>query len=1051
MPEPFPEVLAAAGSEQGGGSSGSAFSATSDGATEGDEYRISALTVFSNVALHVKDNYVNPERINPKEMLKAALFEVERQVPEVLVEDMGQGRLKVRVLGHEKVVYTDDVESLWEINLKLREVFRFFEKHLPSQKDPRSIEYAAVNGALSTLDPHSVLMKPDAFQEMKTSTKGEFGGLGIVISVRDAKLTIMSPLDGTPASRAGLLTGDVISRIGEVSTVSMAVEEAVELLRGPEGSKVTIWVDRKGWPEAKRFVLTRERIKIESVEGSLLSQNVGYIKIKNFQQNTGKDLEDKLGALSAQAGGKLKGLVLDLRNNPGGLLEQAIRVSDKFLTSGDIVTTVGYGNKLREPKKARWSGTESELPIAVLVNNGSASASEIVAGALKNLDRAVTIGERSFGKGSVQVLYDFADNSALKLTIAQYLTPGGVSIQNVGITPDIELKSAWIEETGVRLFYEPESHREDNLEKHLDRNSESAGGAVDAAAMGSVTYLLEKEAPPAEDEEEAPPTPQNKVEEDFSVRFARDFLVQSGAASRATMLKSAPSFIESRGKSEAKRIADKIGTLGVDWAATPPGTKADPTTKLDVELKFSEGASGDRVDAGAQVKLLATVKNQGPSTLHRLRGMLDSEHPAFKGREFLFGKLAPGESRSWTITTKISKEAASRSDLVKLKLDTDEGPRAEEAALPVVTKSVPHPLFGYNFVIDDSKRGDGDGVLEAGEGVDLTVFVTNAGRGDADEVVVRLKSAAGEDLFLERGRADVGKIKAGETATGKLRFKVRKNQTPGRGGLPVELTIYDSGTGEWMEDQFSLVVDEKRHVIGDGATPQAKRQATATLVKKSTGVVTKGDTTIFAAAADTSEVIATVEKNVKLPASARLGDFHRVDLGDEIYGWVRAEDVRTTARPKAGPITKGLTYQAARRLPSVFVDSELGESVVDGDRVTLSGAVSGRSMRDMYVLLNDKKVHFAAGPSVDAPEGAEPTAKPAGWSVPNEQAVVMPFKVDLPLKDGLNRVLVVARLDEKLVTYRTLFVTRRASTTAPVVAEATKGALPEKKTPPKTN
>jgi carboxyl-terminal processing protease len=1012
--EPVNEVLAAAGSEPG------FFS--SETTESGDDYRISALTVFSNVALHVKDNYVNPERIDPKEMLLAALNEIERQVAEVLVEDMGQGKVRVRVMQHEKIVHIDDVESLWEINLKLREVFRFFEKHLPPQKDMRAIEYAAVNGALSTLDPHSVLLKPDAFQDMKTSTKGEFGGLGIVISQREGKLTIVSPLEGTPASRAGLLAGDIISRIGEVSTVSMPIEEAVNMLRGPEGSKVTIWVERKTWAEGKRFALTRERIKIESVEEQLLSDNVGYIKIKNFQQNTGKDLEEKLTKLQEQAGGKLKGLVLDLRNNPGGLLEQAIRVSDKFLTSGDIVTTVGYGNKLREPKKARWSGTESELPIAVLVNNGSASASEIVAGALRNLDRAVIIGERTFGKGSVQVLYDFADNSALKLTIAQYLTPGGISIQNVGVTPDIELKSAHLEEARVNLFYEPESHRENSLDKHLDRQSDVSTENVDEGSKMRLTYLVEKEAPQPEGDAEDD-TPRGKFEEDFPMKLARELLIAAGAPSRLQTIKNGTAMLKQREAEEAKRIQEKITSLGLDWSEGQADA-AGLQPKAEVELKLI-GGTGDHVNAGGEVKVEATVKNTGTAPFYRLRATLDSEHPSFKGRELLFGRINPGESRSWTIATKFAKDMPSRSDFLKLRLETASGARSEEVVQTVVTKHVPHPQFGYTYVIDDSKKGDGDGILEAGEEVDLVVFVTNSGSGDADEVWLRLKSAAGEDLFLKRGRADIGKIKAGETKSARLKFSVRKNQTPGRDGLPVELTIADTGTSEWMEDQFSLVAEGKKQ-----AMPGKARG----------GVTMKKDSMIYAAADAKSEIIGVASKGTKLSHSARIGELLRVDLEEETFGWVLAEDARMTGKPKGFPTAKQLVYQTKRRAPTIKLDTELGESVVESEGITLSGTINGRELRDMYVLLNDKKVFFASGPnSVGPGETTVTVEKPEGekavWTAPNESAAVLPFKVDLRLKEGSNRVLIVARLDEKVISYRTLYVSRRAARAAEV-AEA---------------
>jgi carboxyl-terminal processing protease len=1001
---PFSEVLAAAGGESG-------FLSNTETNGGKDNYRISALSVFSNVALHVKDNYVDPERIDPKEMLVSALREIERQVAEVLVEDLGNGRLVVRVMEHEKPVYIDDVESLWEINLKLRDVFRFFEKHLPPQQDVRAIEYAAVNGALATLDPHSVLLKPEAFAEMKTSTKGEFGGLGIVISVRDSKLTIISPLEGTPASRAGLKAGDVITRIGDVSTVSMPIEEAVRMLRGPEGSKVTIWVTRKGWSDDKRYDIVRERIKIESVESKLLSNNVGYIRIKNFQQNTGKDLEEQLEELRRKADGNLKGLVMDLRNNPGGLLEQAIRVSDKFLTSGDIVTTVGYGNKLREPKRARWSGTESELPIAVLVNKGSASASEIVAGALKNLDRAVIIGERTFGKGSVQVLYDFADNSALKLTIAQYLTPGGISIQNEGVAPDFELKPARLEENRVNLFYEPEGHREKNLDKHLDRAGTKA--IPESRPKFSMKYLLESTE--ESEDEEVVEEEYNEFKEDYQIRFAREFLASMGNRSRTKMVERAGAFLESRQTAEEKRIVERMKVLEIDWI---DGPKDPAGPKVDVDLVISKGASKGRIEAGSEVELIATVTNSGATPVYRVRGLIETEHPAFKGREFLFGKLDPGQTRKWSISTRIPKEAASRSDVLELQLASSAGEIPGEAMLPVVTKYVPHPQFAYTYAYDDEKRGDGDGVLEVGEGVDFMVFVTNTGPGDADDVSLRLKSAANEQLFLERGRTTIGAIKSGETRMGRLKFRIPSTSQVANQELPLELTIYDSGTTEWLEDQFAVV---------------AKPARFGKLVRKP-GVATASHDTVIMTAPG-GDVLANVKKGTKLSVDAKNGDMYRVTLIDEASGWVKANDVKlkSAAQPKTPAV---VSYRPKRRPPTIELTNDLGGRVVDSESVELTGMISGRSLRDMYVLVNDKKVFFKSGPDKTG-------AAAATGGEPNDQAVELPFKLDLRLDAGLNKVLVVARLDEKVISYRSLFVSR-ASIPRPTVATTDTPAKPAK-------
>ncbi len=1010
---PLADVLAAAGDE-----SGLLASAASGGSER--SYRISALSVFSNVALHVKDNYVEPDRINPREMLVSALNEIERQIAEVMVEDLGQGRLRIRVIDEEKQIETDDVESLWEINLKLREVFRFFEKTLPEQEDMRAIEYAAVNGALSTLDPHSVLLKPDAFQEMKTSTKGEFGGLGIVISVRDAKLTIISPLDGTPASRAGLKAGDVISRIGDVSTVSMAIEEAVRLLRGPPGSKVTIWVDRKGWSDARRYTIVRERIKIESVESRLLSNNVGYIKIKNFQQNTGKDLEAQLEKLAKKAkSAALNGLVLDLRNNPGGLLEQAIRVSDKFLTSGDIVTTVGYGNKLREPKRARWSGTNSDLPIAVLVNKGSASASEIVAGALKNLDRAVIIGETTFGKGSVQVLYDFADNSALKLTIAQYLTPGGISIQNTGVEPDIALNPAWVSDKGVRMFYRPDGHRERNLDKHLDRAGKPTVRKEKPAY--SLTYLIERN----DDDDGDKEPPADGFREDYPIQFARQLLVAAGTNSRSKTLAAGKIFMRSRNAAQGQKIANALGELDVDWRARPNDTELVPP-KVEVLISLldapkeepdaKKGKSGSakaskkvtpipnpkaKIEAGNGVLVEATVRNLSDAPMYRVHGTLVSEHPAFKGRELMFGYIPPGGKKTWQVRTTVPKEAASRSDIVKLELEDDRGPTGAGGTIPVVTRYVPHPQLAYHYVIDDSERGDGDGRLEVGEGVEFVVLVSNTGPGAADEVSLRLKSGAKEDLFLERGRATVGKIAAGETKVGRLRFRVPEMQS-GQDTLPIELTIYDAGTNEWIEDRIHLTaVDAKSTMVSPlNRTVTSKRPAV-----------------VRAWAGTDAPVIAEIADGQTLKATARSGAMYQVQLQEGLRGWVAKDKVRLGRARKT--TAAQVTYYPTRRPPTISLNGQLAGSVVSADTVLLNGTITGRSLRDMYVLLNDDKVYFASGPKGSKAEGSDQ------WSAPDESAVRLPFQVPLRLEEGLNKILVVARLDEQLVSYRSLFVSRR--------------------------
>ncbi len=1003
-PGPAGDVLAFTGTEPG-------FLST-EGPSSSENYRISALSVFSNVALHVKDNYVDPSRISPKEMLLASLAEIERQVAEVLVEDLGDGRVRISVPDQQKIITVNDVESLWEINLKLREVFRFFEKHLPPQKDVRAVEYAAVNGALSTLDPHSVLLKPDAFSDMKTQTKGEFGGLGIVIAIREGKLTIMTPLEGTPATRAGLKSLDVITRIGDVSTVSMPIEEAVQKLRGPVQSKVTIWVQRKGWPEAKKFVLVREMIKIESVESRLLDDRIGYVRIKNFQQNTGHDLDEQIEKLEKEAKGPLRGVVVDLRNNPGGLLEQAIRVSDKFLSSGDIVTTVGYGNKLREPKRAQWSGSDVDYPVAVLVNNGSASASEIVAGALRNLDRAVIIGEQTFGKGSVQVLYEFADSLALKLTIAQYLTPGGISIQNVGVMPDIELRPAMIEKDSIRLYYTPDSHREATLDKHLDRQKPESE-EPEAKATFALTYLVEqdkKEEPPKEDPDDEAAPPDN-FREDYPIKLARKVLAGAGKTKRSETLAAAKKIMDDKAAEEEAHISEAIGKLGLDWSAAP----AAPKPALSVDLKWV-GLGDGRAQAGSELTIEATIKNQSPVTVGRLHAHLDSEHPALRGRELLFGTLAPGASKTASVLIRIPKDSPTRSDFVSLKLSSGDVPLENDAKLGLTTVAMPHPTFAYSYAIDDSERGDGDGVLEKGEGVDLVVLVTNVGQGDAEKTRVRLKSGAGEDLFLEQGLVENLTIPAGETRLARLKFKVRPEVSE-KTKLPLELIIIDSSGQGWIEDEINLSAE----------APDAQKA-----VKKKASGVTARDVTVYASARENGPMLGMLPKGSAINQSARVEGFARVELLGEPVGFVHADEI------KPGRAAKKTVAELwpSRRAPEIKLEGQLGARVVDTAEIIVSGTITARVLKDMYVTLNDKKVYFSAPPTATTKASPGPTTT-GEIERPSDESVRLPFQKPLALKEGVNKIQVVARVDERVLSVATALVLRRAKT-EPAVAEARK-------------
>ena len=296
---------------------------------------------------------------------------------------------------------------------------------------------SAINGLLQSLDPYSAYMSPEIFNEMQTETSGEFGGLGIEVSMESGVVKVISPIDDTPASRAGIKAGDYIVKINDVQVQGKSLSEAVDLMRGPVGSGIELTIRRRGERKALIFNVVREIIQIQSVKADILEKNIGYLRLTSFNENSGKQIEREIKKLEKNK--DVKSYILDLRNNPGGLLSQAIKISDFFLDNGEIVST-----KSRKPSENRkWFAKKGDLTngkvLSVLINYGSASASEIVAGALKDHKRAILLGENSYGKGSVQSIIPLKNDGAIRLTVAKYYLPSGKSISEVGVSPDIEI------------------------------------------------------------------------------------------------------------------------------------------------------------------------------------------------------------------------------------------------------------------------------------------------------------------------------------------------------------------------------------------------------------------------------------------------------------------------------------------------------------------------------------------------------------------------------------------------------------------------------------
>ena len=317
------------------------------------------------------------------------------------------------------------------------EVLDKINKEYVDEVDQSESMDSAINGLLQSLDPYSAYMSPEIFKEMQTETSGEFGGLGIEVSMESGVVKVISPIDDTPASRAGIKSGDYIVKINDIQVQGKSLSEAVELMRGLVGTEIELTIRRRGEKKALTFVIVREIIEIQSVKSEIIKKNIGYIRLTSFNENSASQVEKKIKELEKNK--NINAYILDLRNNPGGLLSQAIKISDYFLNTGEIVST----KSRKKIENRKWFAKKGDLingkTIIVLINYGSASASEIVAGALKDQKRAILLGENSYGKGSVQSIIPLKNKGAIRLTVAKYYLPSGKSISEVGVSPDIEV------------------------------------------------------------------------------------------------------------------------------------------------------------------------------------------------------------------------------------------------------------------------------------------------------------------------------------------------------------------------------------------------------------------------------------------------------------------------------------------------------------------------------------------------------------------------------------------------------------------------------------
>jgi carboxyl-terminal processing protease len=980
-------------------------------------YDLAQIPVFTKALYYVNNNYFDKTRLDPKRMLVGSLDFLQRDVPEILVDrypERDPKQVTVKVNGQAKTFSIERVESPWSLRTSLQEIFRFIQPNrqpVGTTEESRrlvEIEMAATNGMLYTLDPHSILLDVESFKDMRTTTQGKFGGLGIVIEMdRKNRIVVKEPMKETPAFRAGIKPKDHIVRINNESTMNMTLQEAVDRLRGDPGAPVDVYIERGGAP-AKKFSIVRDFIRPPAIhpDPRVLSvpagpgqpaTKIGYFKIVSFSANTESDLNKALALFEQE---KVKGIIMDLRENPGGLYDQAQKVADAFIDAGVLVSMVGVGGAQQKDEHATRS-SEPRVPLAVLINQRSASASEIVAGAVKNLNRGVVIGETSFGKGSVQMLFDITspvpfggrsedDKLGLKLTTAQYLTPGGLSIQGVGVTPDIELVRMRVdkrsEEALISLQNSARRRQESDYEWHLDHPSARKGSRPSEV----LSYLYvpppgrqpraeeEDEEANAEEEPEEAPVDENRL--DFQIEFARDLLAQTKSLKRQEMIAQSKAFFEKVRVEEDKKVAAALEKLGVDWSAGPA---SQPQAQLQVALAPIGG--GNKVAAGDSVKVRGTVKNVGSAPVYRARAVLKSDNLLFDENEMVFGKIAPGASKTYDLTVKVPKNSLTRTDIIHADLMAQGPVKASGTEMVLNIDGKQRPQFAYSYQTIDDIQGNKDGQVQPGERVRLLVKVKNIGHGAALKTEAILRNGPGQEgILISAGRFDAKDLAPG--AVKPISFVYEVGPDFKGEDFQLELMVGDTILGESVTDKIKV------KVAGAPAPVQAE-----------SGVVTvsKGEAVLREAPVDGALVVGRAPKGLGFKATGKAGNFTRVELEPNRFGFVSTADVT------AGGSVQGTFKPEWHVTPPVLMVK--APTVVNGSLVHIKGeATDDREVKDIYVRvwnrdskLPPKKVFY----------------------LPNRGSKnKLSFEADVPLWPGSNLVQVFARETNEIQSVQTVIV-----------------------------
>ncbi|HNR99940.1 MAG TPA: S41 family peptidase [Planctomycetota bacterium] len=793
---------------------------------------------FRQITGYLSSSYIDQTRFRDvRPLLQEALHALENSADDIMVEEApdpsadGEGIVyTIRLDGETHTIAEREVaggenpdENLRKLARVLERVMRFVEStYKGTAEEIDAVRYAMANGMCLVLDPHTNVFSPKEYKEFFVHIEGEIGGVGAYIGVRSGKLTIVSPLEGTPAQREGIRAEDEIVRIDDESTVSMTTQEAVARIRGAPGSEVVLWIRRKGHDGLIKKTLMRENVSIPSVRSRLLENGIGYIKVINFAQNTARSFLTQLNDLQKANRGALRGIVLDVRDNPGGLLDQAVALADAFLTRGDLVLKAEKG-VVSPLARAENQGFEPRCPLVVLINQGAASGSEILAGALRNNDRALLVGRRTFGKGSVQQPRPLSDESCLKLTTYEYLLAGEVSIQNVGVTPDLALDPVIVEKDDLSVFADEPlaserlhkaaiTSRFEKLEEpawrffyHVDLPDSPRD--ADAIAKSFVSSEFDVDGP------------------DFvAVHLASRLILMAdkdAPFSRTGFLAAHREDIQRLKEEKFREITAQLAAAGIDWTAgpVPPSPSYELAVAYEIITAPRAGGTPAAVEDGEfdlesdeddptperKLRFTATLKNSGAADLWRVHCVTESDDVAsfFRNREFLFGRVPAGGSVTRTLDVGIPYFSIPREEEVKVVVRADNAVTLGEKPVIVRIPEGPMPTFSAAVALRDK---DGKEVRHVARGGEFTLraVVRNTGVVEIFQAIARLKNETdpSQAVYLVRGRELLTELRPGEERVCEFVFRVADKAAADK--YVLRLDVFESSSGKGLSKKFEL-------------------------------------------------------------------------------------------------------------------------------------------------------------------------------------------------------------------------------------------------------